>query len=72
MDCKVEYTLSELIELLKNVKEQEGDVPVRLCRSDGTLFYLPEMSFGVGYENSDGNLTDDESDENVKVFYINF
>ena len=72
MNCKTEYTLSDLIELLENAREQEGDVPVRLCRADGALFYLPEMSFGVGYEDSDGNLTDSDSEENIKVFYISY
>lgn len=66
-----EYKISDLIKILEEVREQEGDLPVRLNNSSyGVLMNL--VSLGTGYEDSDGNLTDSESDDNTEVFFISY
>ena len=66
-----EYKISDLIKILEDVKESEGDLPVKLNNSGyGVLMNL--VSLGTGYEDSDGNLTDSESDDNTEVFFISY
>lgn len=65
-----EYKISDLIKTLEEVLKEEGDIPVKLNRSDyGMLMPLTRM--GVAYQNEDENLTD-EPEGNTKVFYINY
>ena len=66
-----EYKISDLIKILEEVREQEGDLPVKLNNSNyGVLMNL--VSLGTGYEDSDGNLTDSESEDNTEVFFISY
>ncbi len=71
MDCKTEYTLSELIELLEEIKKEEGDLPIKLQNS-GILTEL--CSVGVGYEDKNGNFKpNDTKNESLKrVFFIDY
>lgn len=67
------YKISDLIKILEEVKEHEGDLPVMLNNSDyGILRDLDTQGLGVVYKDPDDNISYEESDENVKVFYINF
>lgn len=67
------YKISDLIKTLEEVKEHEGDLPVMLNNSDyGILKDLENQGLGVTYKDSDDNIAYEESDENTKVFYINF
>lgn len=66
-----EYKISDLIKILEDVKESEGDLPVKLNNSSyGVLMNL--VSLGTGYEDSDGNLTDSGSEDNTEVFFISY
>lgn len=64
-----EYTVSSLIKILEEVREKDGDIPVRLLDSQyGLLMYLTDV--GTVYEKSNGRVDYEESEENTKVFYI--
>lgn len=66
-----EYKISDLIKILEDVRGSEGDLPVKLNNSSyGVLMNL--VSLGTGYEDSDGNLTDSESEDNTEVFFISY
>ena len=68
-----EYKISDLIKTLEEVKKVEGDLPVMLNNSDyGILKDLETQGLGVTYKDSDDHITYEESDENTKVFYINY
>ena len=65
-----EFKISDLIKTLEEVKKAEGDIPVKLNRSDYGIL-MPLISMGVAYQDSDEKITD-EPEGNTKVFYINY
>ena len=73
LEKDMEYKISDLIKILEEVKEHEGDLPVMLNNSDyGTLRDLDNQGLGVVYKDPDDNITYEESEDNTKVFYINY
>ena len=63
--------ISDLMSLLKNIKEKDGDLEVKLNNSDyGTLSDL--QCLGIGFENEDGDLTDEETERSKLIMYISY